>query len=707
MFALLFALIGVVEAATPAQMEMAVVIADDLGQSWYDGPQSLLAERYKKLCAGGYAFACEYEKWHHAEVSHLAEANRVAKPLCDAGEPVACMVVGWQLQENNAADSEAKIPTHPEALALMNKVCEMGLPRGCTEAGEMYYNKLGVEKDDWPAAAENFKKGCDGGDMRGCYQLGGLYRKGHHVEQDNARALELRVKACSGGLWALCDLAGDYYRSGVGTEINFEKAAELFDLSCKNHYAEGCNHLAQAYEEGQGVGKSKLKADALHLQACGMGRKASCQRLDAEAHAEAIRLDDAGFETKFRESVCAYADVDACATLADAYDGAAFDDAAHAVAAQTYERACARGHQDSCSSLGYEYAKGEGVALDQVRAATLFKAACDAGESGACANMAELCEGGCGGATPADAVAYFQRACDHGSWDACTQVAIRYEHGEGVPKDVARARAVYENGCSWFDSRSCMRLALLVKSEDPKRAAQLMDTACLEGHWQSCTANGISHIQGWSGKVDAFKAGEAWRKACRNDDGNGTACTWLAGLHFEGVGTRKAVAEGVNLLVEGCTKGSALACDRLWLGNTYALYPGVDTAKAEAARKQGCALRGQADCAEAQVALGAEQGAVSVKAPAFPADAKKRGLTAGVCVLQLSVDAKGAAGVVDAADCEPGLLAASTSAAKGWKFQPGQARSIDVRLVYSTAAPTRLEVTTVPDRLPCSFPRFP
>lgn len=687
-------------------MEMAAVLADDLGQSWYDGPDALLVGRYEKLCAAGYKPACEYAQWHHPSASHLAEAYRAMKPSCDAGDPVGCLVVGWQLQEDNAADSQAKVPTHPAAIATMIKVCELGLPRGCTEAGEMYYNALGVEEDDWPKAAELYKKGCDGGDMRGCYQLAGLYRKGHHVEQDNARALALRLQACEGGLWAICDTAGDYYRNGVGADIDYGRAAELFERACDNHHAEGCNHLAQAYEEGQGVGKSKVKADALHLQACGMERTASCQRLDAEAHARAIQEDNPAVSAKFRESACAYRDERACGTLADAYDAAAFDDAAHVLAAQTYEKACARGHQDSCASLGSRYAKGEGVARDHDRANALLKGACDAGLGGACANYAAQCVNGCGGA-PADGMAYYQRACDHGSRDACTQVARFHEIGDGVPKDVERARKVYEDGCSWFDSRSCMRLGLLTRASNLKEAGRLMDLACMEGHWQSCTWDGVSKAEGWGGQVDAFKAGESWRRACNDVDSDGAACTWLAGQHFEGVGTRKAVAEGVNLLIEGCSRGSALACDRIWLGKLYGLYGSVDAGKAEAARKQGCALRGESACAEAPVALGQGQGVLSAKAPAMPADAKKRGLAAGVCVLQIEVDGKGAATSVEAADCEPGLRAASLAAAKGWKYQPGAVRSLGARIVYSATAATRVEAVVLPERQPCTPPKFP
>src|SRR5581483_11005598 len=77
-----------------------------------------------------------------------------------------------------------------------------------------------------------------------------------------------------------------------------------------------------------------------------------------------------------------------------------------------YQRACDLGAVTACVDLGVQYRDGKGAAdEDRPRAVKLF-----------------------------------QRACDLNG-PACASLASMYELGWGVPKDLARAKQLYEKSC--------------------------------------------------------------------------------------------------------------------------------------------------------------------------------------------------------------------------------------------------------------------
>jgi TPR repeat protein len=57
--------------------------------------------------------------------------------------------------------------------------------------------------------------------------------------------------------------------------------------------------------------------------------------------------------------------------------------------------------------------------------------ACTTGEAGVCARAASLAE----------------RSCDSGRAERCAELAELYLAGDGVERDIGRAKALYEIGC--------------------------------------------------------------------------------------------------------------------------------------------------------------------------------------------------------------------------------------------------------------------
>jgi hypothetical protein len=92
---------------------------------------------------------------------------------------------------------------YKEARLFLEKACDGGEMRGCTNLGTLYYYGQGVPKD-YAQTRTLYQKACVGGDMHGCNGLGWLYRNGQGVSKDDAQARTFFQMACDGGLELAC-----------------------------------------------------------------------------------------------------------------------------------------------------------------------------------------------------------------------------------------------------------------------------------------------------------------------------------------------------------------------------------------------------------------------------------------------------------------------------------------------------------------------
>jgi TPR repeat protein len=97
----------------------------------------------------------------------------------------------------------------------------------------------------------------------------------------------------------------------------------------------------------------------------------------------------------------------------------------------------------------------QGVPQDVARAASLFRKGCDLGNSSACHQGAEIHKRD--GSLPdstrhADLLA---KGCDLGRGLACLRLGLMCDVGFGVPKDTARANALFEKGCLFDNEQAC------------------------------------------------------------------------------------------------------------------------------------------------------------------------------------------------------------------------------------------------------------
>jgi TPR repeat protein len=111
-------------------------------------------------------------------------------------------------------------------------------------------------------------------------------------------------------------------------------------------------------------------------------------------------------------------------------------------------KACNGGYAIGCENLANQYFSGIGVTMDRSRAGQLYQRSCDLGAAPGCVDLGVLYRDGKGVAAknPTYAAKIFQKACDL-SAAACASIASMYELGVGVPKDIVRAKSLYQRSC--------------------------------------------------------------------------------------------------------------------------------------------------------------------------------------------------------------------------------------------------------------------
>jgi TPR repeat protein len=171
-------------------------------------------------------------------------------------------------------------------------------------------------------------------------------------------------------------------------------------------------------------------------------------------------------------------------------------------------------------------------------------------------------------------------ACDTGDAWSCGRLAARHEHGSGVPRDEARAAALYEKACDASDAFACAGLGRLVRlgrgglARDPARARVLFEKACGMEHaadggpgdpdaTRGCALLGEAYRDGTGVAArDDTRAVALFRDACAH--GDATGCKDLGTMHQYGRGgLARDEAAAAARYREACDGGEVLGCNDL------------------------------------------------------------------------------------------------------------------------------------------------
>jgi hypothetical protein len=132
-------------------------------------------------------------------------------------------------------------------------------------------------------------------------------------------------------------------------------------------------------------------------------------------------------------------------------------------------------------------------------------------------------------------VAGWKEVCDEGGGRGCTLLGAAYEKGEDVPKDVARAAALYQRGC------------------DGKGLGDGADAL-------GCFNLGLLYAQGAGVPKDVARAAALYKQSC--DGQNALGCFNLGLMYQEGVGVlNKDATLAASFLGIACDGGVTQACE--------------------------------------------------------------------------------------------------------------------------------------------------
>jgi TPR repeat protein len=295
---------------------------------------------------------------------------------------------------------------------------------------------------------------CELGDPAACYGLGNLNLEGAGMPVREVNGMHLYERACEKGYAPACTELGNMLVTREA-KADQDAAVKLFALGCDLAEGDACRNLATSYARGIGV-------------------EADMDRAFKELE-RARAAYDAGCKDKSKPATIA----DNCARLADvdkmlqgrgappgqpaAPPTAPFNpaDLAAMMRAAGMPQMPANATLPGMPALPPgALASLPGMNPDEgVPAAVLMqmKVGCDAGEGQSCVTLAQALMRRAN-ASPQDhatAAGYVSRACELGVARGCGLLGIHYRNALGVPKDDARALALFQKACKGGDTEAC------------------------------------------------------------------------------------------------------------------------------------------------------------------------------------------------------------------------------------------------------------
>lgn len=161
----------------------------------------------------------------------------------------------------------------------------------------------------------------------------------------------------------------------------------------------------------------------------------------------------------------------------------------------------------------------------------------------------------------------YDESCRDGVMRACNELGARYLAGEGVPRDPARARQLFERACEGGEIGACFNLAHLFHtgaegvSVDLALAARYYDRACTGNDMGACSNLGVLYRQGQGVERDPAHAARLYQRAC--DGGLMDACNNLGILYGRGEGVSRNPETAATLFRRACDNDDPAGCRNL------------------------------------------------------------------------------------------------------------------------------------------------
>lgn len=161
-----------------------------------------------------------------------------------------------------------------------------------------------------------------------------------------------------------------------------------------------------------------------------------------------------------------------------------------------------------------------------------------------------------------DAVIYFRKAANMGAGEAVSeicQLGYRFERGEGMEKDLVRARECYEVSAEYGDSDGALHAGKLylsgVGKEKPngRKAKKLLEKASDAGSGEAAGLLAKIYDEGTLGRVNAKKAFQYYLLAAERGEPQAMLMTGL--FYAQGVSTSKDLDAAEMWIRKGASAG--------------------------------------------------------------------------------------------------------------------------------------------------------
>lgn len=191
----------------------------------------------------------------------------------DGGLAAAQNRLGW-----NYLHGMGVTTNYNEAIRWFREAAQQGYANAHYNLGTMYYSGRG-EPQDYELALEHFKPAAERGNPWAQSSLGYLYREGLGTTQNELLSVSWYRKAVDQGVAEAQLNLGNAYFHGKGVTQDYQEAARLYRLAADQGDATAQNNIEWIFHEGLGCPEDPLDAEKWFLKSANNGERRAAANL--------------------------------------------------------------------------------------------------------------------------------------------------------------------------------------------------------------------------------------------------------------------------------------------------------------------------------------------------------------------------------------------------------------------------------------------
>ncbi len=482
-------------------------------------------------------------------------------PTCNATVPESCLVAGREIRDtllDRPGGREA-------AASALTQACDGGVYRACLEAVALESPRLEVpvgnciEGDVGACHSVGAARLDEDAELESPLTLGSLE---YSCAKDASGSLGdrlRRVEAVGEGCMMLArafDVLGAADRAllsldqacmlgrAEACDEATQRRADAFAMrtvrECEDDelpVAPSCTQLGVLLDERE-IGATDLDSFGAYLRACELGDDAGCVALGDYVDRWGIanaRVIDA---ERRLSAACEAGEQRACVGVAHLYVRHEPRTEVYGTALGLFGSACAEGLPNACIAGAEQRRKGTAKEVEAPEPVDMWSSACELGSPRGCGGYGERLARSKD--TWPEAFGAWTRACDIGSAEACTDLGqfVERKHEPAYTDELAPSEYL-TRGCDNGDAEGCYWLAVpdVVRNEDPPEPAYLLlEQSCEGAFGAGCATLARVHLDRKTSFDDELAAGHL-ESAC--DNGHFDSCRTLGTMYQKGKGVEK------------------------------------------------------------------------------------------------------------------------------------------------------------------------